>query len=40
MEGAVRSGYLAAENVSRAAGEPANFIQADLAATGLMRLLP
>jgi len=40
MEGAVRSGYLAAEAVSRAAGEPANFMQADLPATGLMRLLP
>jgi squalene-associated FAD-dependent desaturase len=39
MEGAVRSGYLAAEAVSRAAGEPANFIEADLPATGLMRLL-
>jgi squalene-associated FAD-dependent desaturase len=39
MEGAVRSGYLAAEAVSRAAGEPANFMQADLPATGLMRLL-
>jgi squalene-associated FAD-dependent desaturase len=40
MEGAVRSGYLAAEAVSRAAGETANFIQSDLPATGLMRLLP
>jgi squalene-associated FAD-dependent desaturase len=40
MEGAVRSGYLAAEAVGRAAGEPANFMQADLPATGLMRLLP
>jgi squalene-associated FAD-dependent desaturase len=40
MEGAVRSGYLAAEAVSRAAGEPANFMRADLPATGLMRLLP
>jgi squalene-associated FAD-dependent desaturase len=40
MEGAVRSGYQAAEAVSRAAGEPANFMQADLPATGLMRLLP
>ncbi len=40
MEGAVRSGYLAAEAISRAAGEPANFMQADLPATGLMRLLP
>ncbi len=40
MEGAVRSGYLAAEAVSRAAGKPAHFIKPDLAATGLMRLLP
>jgi squalene-associated FAD-dependent desaturase len=40
MEGAVRSGYLAAEAVSRAAGKPANFMQADLPANGLMRLLP
>jgi squalene-associated FAD-dependent desaturase len=40
MEGAVRSGYLAAEAVSNAANEPADFLQADLAATGLMRLLP
>jgi squalene-associated FAD-dependent desaturase len=40
MEGAVRSGYLAAEAVSRAAGKPADFLQGDLAAAGLMRLLP
>ena len=40
MEGAVRSGYLAAEAFSRAAGKPARFVQPDLAATGLMRLLP
>jgi squalene-associated FAD-dependent desaturase len=40
MEGAVRSGYLAAEAVSRAAKKPAHFLQADLAPTGLMRLLP
>jgi squalene-associated FAD-dependent desaturase len=39
MEGAVRSGYLAAEAVSRAAEEPARFLQPDLPATGLMRLL-
>ncbi len=37
MEGAVRSGYLAAEAVAET---PGRFIQADLAATGLMRLLP
>jgi squalene-associated FAD-dependent desaturase len=40
MEGAVRSGYLAAEAVSCAAGKATKFMQADLAATGLMRLLP
>jgi squalene-associated FAD-dependent desaturase len=40
MEGAVRSGYLAAEAVSRAAEKQIRFLQADLAATGLMRLLP
>ena len=40
MEGAVRSGYMAAEAVSRAAGKPARFMQPDLAATGLMRWLP
>jgi zeta-carotene desaturase len=40
MEGAVRSGYLAAEAVSCAAGKASHFMQADLAATGLMRLLP
>ena len=38
MEGAVRSGYMAAEAVGRAAGEAANFLRADLPATGLMRL--
>jgi squalene-associated FAD-dependent desaturase len=40
MEGAVRSGYLAAEAISQAAGKPAHFVQADLPATGLMRLFP
>jgi squalene-associated FAD-dependent desaturase len=40
MEGAVRSGYMAAEAVTRAAEKPAHFLQPDLAATGLMRLLP
>jgi squalene-associated FAD-dependent desaturase len=39
MEGAVRSGYLAAEAVSSAAREPARFLQPDLPPTGLMRLL-
>lgn len=39
MEGAVRSGYLAAEAIARAAGDPAKrFISADLPASGLMRL--
>jgi squalene-associated FAD-dependent desaturase len=40
MEGAVRSGYMAAEAISRAAGEPDRFLQPELAASGLMRLLP
>jgi squalene-associated FAD-dependent desaturase len=44
MEGAVRSGYLAAEAVARAAGvrtaedQPLRFVSPDLAASGLMRL--
>jgi squalene-associated FAD-dependent desaturase len=38
MEGAVRSGYLAAEAVLRSAGTPAQFLQPDLAPTGLSRL--
>ncbi len=40
MEGAVRSGYLAAEAVTTAAGRPIHFLQPDLPPTGLMRLLP
>ncbi len=40
MEGAVRSGYLAAEAITRAAGNSARFLEPDLAPTGLMRLLP
>jgi squalene-associated FAD-dependent desaturase len=40
MEGAVRSGYLAAEAISSAAGNSAHFLEPDLAPTGLMRLLP
>jgi zeta-carotene desaturase len=36
MEGAVRSGYLAAEAVLRKAGTPRKFLQADLAADGLV----
>jgi hypothetical protein len=36
MEGAVRSGYLAAEAVLRKAGTPRKFLQADLAADGFV----
>jgi zeta-carotene desaturase len=36
MEGAVRSGYLAAEAVLRSAGTPRKFLQADLPADGLV----
>jgi squalene-associated FAD-dependent desaturase len=39
MEGAVRSGYMAAEAVTQAGEKPAHFLRPDLAATGLMRLL-
>lgn len=39
MESAVRSGYLAAEAVCTAAGKSAQFLQPDLPATGIMRLL-
>ena len=38
MEGAVRSGYLAAEAVLRSAGSPAKFLQPDLPPTGLSKL--
>ena len=38
MEGAVRSGYLAAEALSRATGSGGNFLLKDLPATGLMRM--
>jgi squalene-associated FAD-dependent desaturase len=39
MEGAVRSGYMAAEAVAKASGiEDAEFVVADLPATGIMRL--
>jgi uncharacterized protein with NAD-binding domain and iron-sulfur cluster len=38
MEGAVRSGYLAAEAVLRSSGSHAKFLQPDLAPTGLSRL--
>ncbi|MGZ4837330.1 MAG: hydroxysqualene dehydroxylase HpnE [Terriglobales bacterium] len=37
MEGAVRSGYLAAEALTRAAGTPRKFLVPDLPARGLMR---
>lgn len=37
MEGAVRSGYLAAEAVTELAGEPRKFLAPDLRAKGLMR---
>jgi squalene-associated FAD-dependent desaturase len=40
MEGAVRSGYLAAEAVTLAAGKSTHFMRAELAPNGLMRLLP
>jgi zeta-carotene desaturase len=39
MEGAVRSGYLAAEALSQAAGKSQKFLQPDLPAGGLMRFL-
>jgi zeta-carotene desaturase len=38
MEGAVRSGYLAAEAVLRVAGAPKKFLQPDLGADGLVSL--
>jgi len=38
MEGAVRSGYLAAEAVLRSANSPQEFLQPDLPVTGLSRL--
>jgi uncharacterized protein with NAD-binding domain and iron-sulfur cluster len=38
MEGAVRSGYLAAEALTRTVGAPAMYISPDLPTTGLMRL--
>jgi zeta-carotene desaturase len=38
MEGAVRSGYLAAEAATRAAGTEQRFLVPDLAPQGLMRL--
>jgi zeta-carotene desaturase len=38
MEGAVRSGYLAAEALARSGGRDGKFLVADLAAAGLMKL--
>jgi len=39
MEGAVRSGYMAAERIARISGEKdAAFLVADLPATGFMRM--
>ncbi|MGC2252725.1 MAG: hydroxysqualene dehydroxylase HpnE [Acidobacteriaceae bacterium] len=38
MEGAVRSGNLAAEAVTKAAGKPQKFLQPDLPSQGIMRL--
>jgi squalene-associated FAD-dependent desaturase len=40
MEGAVRSGYLAAEALARASGEATPFLVPDLPHAGLMRLFP
>jgi squalene-associated FAD-dependent desaturase len=40
MEGAVRSGYMAAEALSSADGATPRFLQPDLPSTGLMRLFP
>jgi zeta-carotene desaturase len=40
MESAARSGYLAAEAVSRHAGTPKQYRVPDLPRRGLMRLLP
>lgn len=37
MEGAVRSGYLAAECLARATGQPAKFLTPDLPSAGFMR---
>jgi hypothetical protein len=39
MEGAVRSGYIAAENLMDISGKPKKFIIADLPATGLAKLI-
>lgn len=39
MEGAVRSGYLAAENIARRLGQPQRFLQPDLPVSWLARVL-
>ncbi|MBV9624427.1 MAG: FAD-dependent oxidoreductase, partial [Acidobacteria bacterium] len=39
MEGAVRSGYLAAEEITRCAGKARHFLVPDAKSEGLMRLL-
>jgi squalene-associated FAD-dependent desaturase len=39
MEGAVRSGYLAAEAITAAGGQPQRFLVPDLPAKGLMKLI-
>jgi hypothetical protein len=39
MEGAVRSGYLAAEALLAACGDARKFLQPDLPAEGLARIL-
>jgi zeta-carotene desaturase len=38
MEGAVRSGYMAAEALAGSRGQKADFLVADLPSTGLMKL--
>jgi hypothetical protein len=38
MEGAVRSGYMAAESMARVAGTPDAFLVPNLPASGFMRL--
>ena len=38
MEGAVRSGYMAAEALAKSAGGDQRFVVADLPASGLMRI--
>jgi zeta-carotene desaturase len=39
MEGAVRSGYLAAEALTRSVGDEKTFLEPDLSASGLMRIV-